>query len=224
MSRSYLHQENSVRYLYSLLNTLPAPAKSTLESFYLSRCCDISKRELMKLPDVSNSRVRCPHCFIEYDCRGKSCELAKSRITRRFARKLVKKRETGKELTKYQKQYLRSIRNKTQFGFNTFTEICSFCTNKRTTDIKKPAKKRAQPAPVPIRNKKRRKKDKFAGLDEVAVSSVQQKECAPKIVVAKNTAAFKPNSGSLKHKNRKLKNLLDGIKTESSLQQFLYSI
>ncbi|KAF5269139.1 hypothetical protein FQR65_LT02439 [Abscondita terminalis] len=240
MSRDYLLQENSVTYLCKLVSNLP---KSVLipkiESLYLARCCEIAERESITIPEILKSRFRCPRCFIQYKNGSLETKIQRPRRKNKFEQKLLNKITNEKVLTRYQQRYLKDNKNKGNFNSISLVEVCSFCKYKRKTCLEKPQKIRHQPEELPIKSKKKKKRDKFVGLNKEVVLNVQSGSSSKnemhhdnkKSSYSTSTSALPVEKELSKNaKKRKLMALKDMLlnskqqKRSSSLEHFLTSI
>ncbi|KAF5304458.1 hypothetical protein FQA39_LY09654 [Lamprigera yunnana] len=244
MSRSYRHEENSIKFLCGLVEILPnLGVDPKMESLYLSRCYKLAENQSIDLPEVFKSRFRCTRCLSRHD-NYKSNRIDKIKMDK-FSKKLLKKTENGKNLTNYQQKYLKKVKNvNCGTNSNILVQTCIVCGYKQKVYLKKPAKFAKNTLQGIVGNetkiKKKRKKDRFAGLKKEVVLSLQTKN-ATKVLGAKKPTEVKSNNSlkrvvvqqkeSFNAKKKKflsLKSMLEESKQKkkaiSPLQNFLKSI
>ncbi|KAF2880049.1 hypothetical protein ILUMI_26118 [Ignelater luminosus] len=197
---------------------LSSAASSTslniLKSYYLTKCRTITSGALFDLPQrFTKSTVRCPRCCVQYEDGDAMYRIKPECKKSRFARKLLKKQKNEKAMTRYQQKYLNNLIHKGgAASYNTLVIKCGVCKNEVTEKLKK-AKQSSKACITPKEQtsvssprKKKKRKDRFSGLNKDVILSVTPTPNKPhntsNFVALEVTPNRKNNGEEFKHKKR----------------------
>lgn len=167
---------------------------------------------------------RCPKCYTYFSNNVKTCKIQSERKTCRFARRLLLKCARNEPLTQYQNKYKKRMKqtsgNKLVIHLVSFNKhfviflcifqmsTCSTCRTQAEQHLTKPKKEstlKSEPLNTGSKKKKKRK-DKFSGLNKQAVLSAFKDKCSEKVStnLTKNNDSANHNavSTSLKKNNK----------------------
>ncbi|XP_044267812.1 uncharacterized protein LOC123013387 [Tribolium madens] len=214
--------KNTIKYLHDVADKVPN-GLNVLKSYYASKF-RISELQTKICLEKSKNKLdaRCPKCCLKLRETGASYLVKPEIIKSKFAKKLLKKVKARKRLSRFQAKYLKS--NNIHAG-NKLVIICNFCKKEVSHKCEKPIKRRKYREKAQKRNKKKlKKKDKFCGLKEEAVVSVQSNE---KHKILNNEFTKRKEMLQEKRKLSKLTKMLkqkSNKKSGSALTQFLQSL
>ncbi|XP_053619573.1 uncharacterized protein LOC128680441 [Plodia interpunctella] len=175
--------EANVGFLYNaascLLQSQNNSSKTVLRSYFLMRCDEIAKTA--ELPNkYFSAKVRCPHCYIEWNSetvlKVKSKKLSNQQ-RRRLKLKAVKRKNSNllKELS-YNKE---------------LEQICSFCKHKTNTPlVKQDREKEITEVSVPKDNKDKNN----TAINKVALSNLKKTKESSINVYASSKDIFSLNN------------------------------
>lgn len=169
-----------LRNLSNLVDGFPENVSNVLKSSYMARCDILEGSSINKTDDYLT--ITCPRCNIDISETAKFALIPKQ--CSRFTKTLRKRIENGSCLTNYQKRYAKDmpvISHDGQVAFNITCNICKKSIKKVMSKWKTSFKRKAAEEPeiiqtVQVQPKKKKKKgDKFSGLNKDAIQSVQNR-------------------------------------------------
>lgn len=171
---------NKVKHLCQSANTLPAStAQNILKSYYLTKCRAMTLSGRISLPKrFTSSTIRCPRCCVQYEETPTAFKIQPERKKSRFARRLLKKSASGENITRFQEVYLKNlIRKRDVDTHNNLVMTCGVCKRVTNENLQKPerldigAVDEMATQNMSKSCKKKKKKDRFSGLNKEAVLS-----------------------------------------------------
>lgn len=167
--------ENNIKYLFNLSDALPNNLNVLKSSITIrSRVGELVQKTSLPAK-ITKATVLCPRCCLNFSEYPPNMKLQPKRKPDRFTRKMLRKIDAGQNLTSYQKKFSTLLKKRSTD--NTMIQTCNFCNkeiNLRVTfPVEKIEKKINEETPV-LPKKKKKGKDKFAGLTPSAVMSLTQ--------------------------------------------------
>ncbi|XP_018564662.1 uncharacterized protein LOC108906018 [Anoplophora glabripennis] len=210
--------ENSISYLHNIsgLNCNPA-ATPALKCLHLTKARLMELRRHIRVPSRTTTATNCVRCFLSIDDGPASFRIKAEEKKSRFARRILSKKQKDKPMTKFQRKYLKRLR---QFNGNQLVVSCKFCKKEYFVNMDKPKNLIHTKRIKTSQRKKNKKKDIFCGLNEDVVLSL-----TPEYVEDLDTSDFIPLEGNRKlsriklSKKRKLQEPIEEVVTKESIRQ-----
>ncbi|KAG5896882.1 hypothetical protein JTB14_033522 [Gonioctena quinquepunctata] len=165
-------KKNSIKYLHAL-STSQELDNPILKSIFSTKRRLTELRQNIFLPsNVAKPHVKCQRCLIDWSEGPASYRIKPKPKKHKFARKIASKVKHGLALTEYQQKYLKKMNT---FDGNFLTIKCKFCNKNSNVQLDKPKKIVDTKAPTMTKQKKKKKRDKFCGLNQDIVLSLTPK-------------------------------------------------
>ncbi|KAK9869382.1 hypothetical protein WA026_003139 [Henosepilachna vigintioctopunctata] len=212
--------KNSIKFLYNISDAIPNNVPS-LKSYCALKSRILEIRSKLYLPQqMTKATVRCSRCCTSFTDYTPSVELKPKRKISKFAKKILKKIKNGKKLTTYQKNYSEHLTN---IDCNIINTECQNCKNETKIEVKIEAKcpnENNNLINQKVISKKKKKKDKFCGLNESVVKSIS-KENVQKVPIKKNDVIAAIQRIKLQEKEVKKKPPKNIIKQKSTKEKII---
>ncbi|KAJ8709699.1 hypothetical protein PYW08_009703 [Mythimna loreyi] len=189
--------EAQVGFLYNIASAVSRSeneaTKTTLKSYYLMRCKDITRG--YGLPDrFFSPKIRCPTCCVEWN-KKTEINVKSIKLTKRQKQRL-KSRKTKES----EKEYVRSRQD--LLCSNNIEQICAFCNHSNVTPSIKPQKVTIQTENVEQNDNNKRKASEIPKIN--TLQKPEPKKAKPSKKIEINVYANALDVFSLQNKNNAL--------------------